>query len=190
MKRNDHVAINYFIMRYEGRILNIISSITVEQTIYLLEIILWWWMACFKIEASLMGAFLSSSDTQSNSQLLLHFNRNWIPYFCQRARRVNPICKYLYPNDPQTITNSELSKNILAISHLLVIHLFSPAKTPSFAFFLSVQVHFQLQEFNKKECNTRFSYHHQTSAPPTTHLILCRIRNWILVTAVSSYDRQ
>lgn len=30
MKRNDHVAINYFIMRYEGRILNIISSITVE----------------------------------------------------------------------------------------------------------------------------------------------------------------
>lgn len=40
IKRNGHVAINYFIMRYEGRILNIISSITVEQTIYLLEIIL------------------------------------------------------------------------------------------------------------------------------------------------------
>lgn len=151
-------------------------------------------MACFKIEASLMGAFLSSSDTQSNSQLLLHFNQSWVPYFCQGVRRVNPICKYLYPDDPQIKTNSELSKNIQAISHLLVICLFPPARTPSFALFLNVQVHFQLQGFNKKEFNTSFSHHHQMSArlppPPHTHLILCRIGNWILVTAVSSYDRQ
>lgn len=116
MKRNGHVAINYFIMRYEERILNIISSNTVEQTIYLLEIVLQWWMACFKIETSLMGAFQRISDTQSNSQLLLYFNRNRIPYFCQRVRRVNPICKYLHPDDPQTITNSKLSKTILVIT--------------------------------------------------------------------------
>lgn len=116
MKRNGHVAINYFIMRYEERILNTISSNIVEQTIYLLEIILQWWMACFKIEAFLMGAFQRSRDTQSNSQLLLHFNRHWISYFCQRLRRVNSICRYLCHDDPQTITNSKLSKNILVIT--------------------------------------------------------------------------
>lgn len=188
MKRNGHVAINYFIMRYEERILNIISSNTVEQTIYLLEIILQWWMACFKIEASLMGAFQRSSDTQSNSQLLLHFNRNWIPYFCQRVRRVNPICKYLRPDDPQTITNSKLSKNILVITPFASNSSFSSCYNPPLAFFLSVQVHFQLQRLKKIKS---FSHHHQMSAPfPRQHLILCRIGNWILLTEVSSYDRQ
>lgn len=44
MKRNDHVVINYFIMRCEWRILSIIPSITVggrrkKPTIYLQEII-------------------------------------------------------------------------------------------------------------------------------------------------------
>lgn len=149
MKRNGHVAINYFIMRYEERILNIISSNTVEQTIYLLEIILRWWMACFKIEAPLMGAFQRSNDTQSNSQLLLHFNRNWIPYFYQRVRRVNPICKYLCPDDPQTITNSMLSKNILVITPFASNS--SSCYNPPFSFFSQCPGTFSTAKIKKKK---------------------------------------